>query len=72
MANIDYRDNLWFLTANGLNAEMGFFSLAAAGSFAGNNLNSDFSLTNRAIVEMVKSGSRITCRRALAHLRFAK
>jgi hypothetical protein len=52
-AFIDHRDSLWLLTAPGLNAEMGFFSLAAARSFAKNNLCLAARLTNRAIVRSV-------------------
>lgn len=70
-ASIDFRDHIWLVNAPGLNGEMGFFSLASAASFAGNNLERDYRLTNSAVVEMVKSGSRITCKRAFAHLRFA-
>lgn len=49
-ATIDYRDNCWFLNAPGLGAEMGFWTLAAATSFAVNNLRATVKLTNRAIV----------------------
>jgi hypothetical protein len=51
---IDYRDNCWFLSADGLGAEMGFWTLASAMSFATNNLRIPVKLTNRAIVRKVQ------------------
>jgi hypothetical protein len=63
---IDFRDNLWLLTVSDRGDQMGFWTLASAASFAGNNLNAEYRLTNKAVCEMVKSGSRITCSRALS------
>jgi hypothetical protein len=56
MAKIDYRDNLWLLSAPGLGAEMGFWTLAAATSFAANNLRAPVKLTNQAILRKVREG----------------
>lgn len=49
---IDHRDNCWFvMTSRG---DFGFWSLAAATSFAVNNLRSIPTLSNRAIVQKFK------------------
>lgn len=53
MATINYRDGLWLLSADGLKAEMGFWTLASARSFAINNLRLSVRLTNQAIVRSV-------------------
>jgi hypothetical protein len=53
-SSINYRDGMWLLNAPGLGAEMGFWTLASAMSFATNNLRSTPRLTNQAIVARAK------------------
>lgn len=48
--NIDYRDGLYFLSIPGREAPMGFFTCAAAQSFAVNNLRLKFQLSTAATV----------------------
>lgn len=52
-ATINYRDGMWTVSANGLGAEMGFWTLAAARSFATRN-RLTVKLTNQAIVASVR------------------
>jgi hypothetical protein len=54
-ATIDYRDNLWLLSHPTFGAEIGFWTLPSALSFAINNLRSTPRLTNQAILAKYKA-----------------